>query len=161
MTIPDRVAVIPLSQSVGTRGYALVDAADVDYLNQWRWTLNANGYAWRTVSGSTQHVYMHREIAGATRGDGLYVDHMNRDRLDNRRANLRIVTPHDSAQNKPAITGRYRGVHWDAARGKWAAAAQLNGRRHHIGRYDSEEAAGQAAADWRRERMPFSEEAAS
>jgi hypothetical protein len=98
-------------------------------------------------------------LLGCTKGDGVYVDHINRDKLDDRRGNLRIVTPAESRQNTPAISGRHRGVSWDAARGKWQAKAQLNGRMVQIGRFASEEEAHQAVSNWRSEHMPFSEDA--
>jgi hypothetical protein len=137
----------------------IVDDADAEWASQWRWVLNSNGYAWRSINGGTRHRYMHRELAGAVEGDGMLVDHINRDRLDNRRANLRLVTPAQSAQNKPALSGRYRGVSWDSNRQRWQANAQLDGRRYYIGRYATEEAANAAVRVWRREHMPFSEEA--
>lgn len=150
---------MPVHRRSGVVAHALVDAADADDVLRYRWTLNANGYAWRSVEGGRRHVYLHRAIAGATWGDGVYVDHINRDRLDCRRENLRVVTPRQSAQNKPALTGRFRGVSFDTARGKWQAAAQLDGRRYAIGRYATEDEAASAAAAWRRDHMPFSEEA--
>lgn len=142
----------------------IVDDADGDWVNQWVWSLNANGYAWRNSAAEpaeAKHVYLHRALAGCIKGDGLYVDHINRDRLDNRRANLRVVTPAQAAQNKPALRGRYRGVSWSADRKKWVAHGQLDGKVYHLGRFDREEDAARVVAEWRRQHMPFSEEAAS
>lgn len=158
MTVPTRVAVIPVHRRGSIAAHAIVDAEDVAVVGQYRWTLNLNGYAWRSVDGGRRHIYLHRAIAGATWGDGTYVDHINRDRMDCRRVNLRIVTPQQSAQNKPALRGRFRGVSFDASRGRWSAHAQLDGKRRFLGRFDTEEEAAAAAAQWRREHMPFSEE---
>lgn len=157
-----RIALIPLrSRSGETVAHAIIDAADEAEVNQWRWCLNPNGYAWRSVRGGREHVYLHRMLGGCTAGDGLYVDHINRDRLDCRRENLRQVTPAESAQNKSAISGRFRGVRWDPLRRRWLAQAQLDGRHYHLGRHLTEEAAAAVVEAWRREHMPFSEEAAS
>lgn len=155
---------IPMHSRMGeVVAYVTVDDGDAAWASQWRWVLNSNGYAWRSIMGGKRHRYLHRELLGLDRGDRRQVDHANRDKLDNQRANLRIVTPAQQAQNKPAIGGSssYRGVSWDSSRRKWTAACQLNGKRHQIGRYDDELDAARAAAAFRREHLPFSEEAAA
>jgi hypothetical protein len=76
---------IPLSNAPGV--FATVDAEDVEQLSQSRWLLAAVGYA--VASGGRR--YMHREILGLVPGDGLQCDHINGDKLDNRRSNLRAV----------------------------------------------------------------------
>jgi hypothetical protein len=157
---PARVAVIPLHDRLGAVvAHALIDAADEPLVAQWRWSLNANGYAWRnTRLERPRHVYLHRALAGCQPGDGLYADHINRDKLDNRRANLRIVTPAQSRQNTPAIRGVHRGVTFDSARGLWRATAQLGGHVRWIGRYRTEEEAAAASRAWRIAHMPFTVE---
>ena len=119
-----------------------------------RWTLTAQGYA---VAGGD---LMHRAVAGLVKGDGLYVDHINRDKLDNRRENLRVGTQALNCQNLPSQRGtsRYRGVSWDKAKGKWAACVMLDRRTRHLGRFDSEVEAAVAARRFRREHMPFAVE---
>ncbi len=150
---------IPLHRRGGeVVAYVIIDEADAEWAAQWRWCLNSNGYVWRTQKGRPRHVYLHRELAGGTANDGLYADHINRNRLDCRRTNLRLVTPAQSAQNKPSLKGRYRGVCWDRHRGKWRASAQLNGHAHHLGRFDSEDEAARAVTAWRLVHMPFTVE---
>ena len=76
-----------------TRGaFALVDDADYGWLSQWKWRLNSHGYAIRTtcVEGCEKIFNMHRAILGAERLQ--YVDHIDHNRLNNTRANLRFVT---------------------------------------------------------------------
>jgi hypothetical protein len=128
-----------------------------------QWCLNPNGYAWRNdrLGVGAKHVYLHRAVLGLVPGDGLYVDHINRNRLDNRRENLRRVTPAESRQNTPSIgkSSRYRGVSFDRRRGLWIAQAHLEGRLHHLGRFDTEIEAAMAARAWRLEHMPFTVEA--
>jgi hypothetical protein len=141
------------------RAISLVDDADGAQA-QHRWMLNTNGYAYRSVwvdGVRLPNAYLHREIMGMSRGDGLYVDHINRDKLDNRRANLRIVTSVESRQNTPAIGGAsaHRGVARDHTRGKWIAQAQLRRRHMFLGRFDSESEAVAVVRAWRKEHMPF------
>lgn len=158
--MPSRIALVPLRDKDGNViAHAIIDKADEEWASQWHWSLKPTGYAFRNRWGKRpRHEYMHRALGGAQPGDGMYVDHINRDRLDNRRANLRLLTPAESAQNKPALRGRFRGVTWDASKRKWSAQAQLAGRHHFIGRFATEEEAGAAVSAWRREHMPFSEE---
>ncbi len=143
-------------------GRVLVDASTVEWLSQWNWHVHTLGYAGRARLASDppggHEVYLHRELLGLRAGDGLQADHINRDRLDNRRANLRIVTPGDNRQNTPAIAGRFRGVGYDRARRRWRAQAQFKGHHYFLGRFATEEQAAQVASDWRREHMPFSNE---
>lgn len=159
-------AAIPLlnrhGESVGT---AFVSESDYDWLSAFAWRLGRPGYAQRTVfagKGATPRVLlMHREILGLRRGDGLYGDHINGRKLDNRRTNLRVLTPAQSAQNVSSTTGstsRYRNVDWWESRQKWRVRGYAEGRHHHIGYFDDEDEAGAAAEAWRREHMPFARE---
>jgi hypothetical protein len=89
---------------------------------------------------------MHRELLGLEPGDPLQCDHINRDRLDNRRANLRIVT---SAANNTNLgsrggTSKYRGVHWNKDRHAWHAQARLNGHARYLGLFPLEDDAARA-----------------
>ena len=83
---------------------ALVDDEDFDWLNQWKWHLGAGGYAsrreWNAVEKRTRGVLMHRLILNAPPPIGYVVDHINRNRLDNRRANLRLSTFQENARNR-------------------------------------------------------------
>lgn len=77
----------------------------------------------------------------------LHLDHINHDPLDNRIANLRQVTVSQNVQNSrvsKANTSGQRGVSLDRRRGRWCAYIFLNRRKHHIGCYDTFEAAAQA-----------------
>lgn len=137
----------------------LIDAADTA-LASVHWRLHrsdTNLYVRGYVRGRRQ--FMHRVICGLEPGDRRVVDHINGDTLDNRRANLRVVTPAQNAQNQGARAGRFRGVSFDKSRGLWLASATLNGKRTTIGRYATEDEAGLAAAAWRADHMTHSEEA--
>ncbi|MBY0052294.1 HNH endonuclease [Brevibacillus agri] len=69
--------------------------------------------------------------------EGLEVDHINHDTLDNRRQNLRAVTQQVNAQNRKGATRRsrsgVRGVHWDAPKQKWQVRIPINGVRKCLG----------------------------
>lgn len=141
------------------RAVTVVDAADAPTTSQWRWYLNNRGYAVR--SEGTRLVLLHRAILGLTRGDGLEGDHINRDRLDNRRSNLRILTKQTNPQNQSSYRGSssaFRGVSWDKSKQRWVAYIYMNGKRTTLGRFREETEAAATARDARRRLMPFAVE---
>ena len=155
---------IPLGNRRGVkrRGVVRIDAADAHLVEGYGWSLMANGYAMGRLRGvrGAKPVYMHRLLMGLGRGDRRQVDHVNQDKLDNRRANLRICDDALNRQNGRSLGGssRFRGVSFVRRRNKWEAYANLDGRRHHLGYFDSEIAAAEAASEFRAAHMPFSED---
>jgi len=154
---------IPLRRRDGTVcAHATVDIGDLDWLNQHRWSLRAQGYAARTAKrgGKEWAVAMHRAILGLELGDPRQVDHINGNRLDNRRANLRVVTNAENGQNRTSLQARnisgYRGVTWYAPRRKWRAKVTLARRQYTLGYFDDVHEAGRIAAAFRAANMPFS-----
>ncbi len=124
-----------------TRGYvAIVDAADYDWLMQWKWHWR-RGYACRTRSrrdtGSIA-IYMHRMILNPL--PKFEVDHINNNKLDNRRSNLRVCTNIQNHQNTPKqknnISG-YKGVYFNKRTGKWAASIRVRGKTIWLGYFNS------------------------
>jgi len=162
---------IPLRNRAGViTAFAVIDADDA-HLAEHVWCLDARTstrtgppYVRRGVwrDGRRLDVSLHREVLGLKHGDRRKVDHRNGDTLDNRRANLRIATVAQNAQNQGSRGGssQYRGVTWDKSRRKWMATAMLDGRRRTIGRFGTEEEANAAAVEWRARHMPYSQEAA-
>jgi len=133
----------------------LVDEADYASLSRYRWHLN-RGYVTRWESIATEtgrsrtvNVIMHREVMSCP--DGMQVDHLNHDRLDNRRQNLRIVTNAQNHQNRRA--NPYRGAM--RQKNRWVAVCKVNGIRHRGGTFETREEAARAAADLRAKLMPY------
>jgi hypothetical protein len=95
------------------KGKTIVDDQDFDYLIKFKWHLH-EGYACRMKreNGKAIRTRMHREILGAIPGDGKIIDHINRNRLDNRRSNLRFCSFSENALNTALVPGRtgYKGV---------------------------------------------------
>jgi len=106
--IPLSVKLIPLTQGE----FAIVDSEDYDYLSQWKWYCS-NGYAVRVEYTKKDRVaiLMHREVNVTP--DNLYTDHINQNRLDNRKSNLRSCTNKQNQRNKAPILGKtsiFKGV---------------------------------------------------
>lgn len=71
-----------------------------------------------------------------------FVDHINKNRADNRKKNLRICERCENNQNRGIYstnTSGVPGVYFDRQRGKWAASISYNGNRVFIGRYSFKE----------------------
>jgi hypothetical protein len=118
-----------------TRGkFALVDDADYPTLSQYRWLYHSSGYAVRAeyVNGKRRFIPMHREIMGAQRGQ--IVDHIDTDRLNNTRSNLRFVTANQNMWNRSPNeknSSSYKGV--SAHPNGWQVRIRVNKERIHLG----------------------------
>lgn len=144
----------------------LVDAEDADIALAASWRLSTDGYAVRAVrvDGARRWLLLHRVLFGLDRGDACQLDHANRNRLDNRRANLRLATQAQNCQNitpRRGTSSCFRGVSWAKRERMWRAYLNVNRRQHGLGYFALEEDAAQAAADARALYMPFSAEAAA
>ena len=81
-------------------GYAKIDIEDVDKCKPYRWYLNSNGYIKGTING--KDISLHRFILNYYGPKDI--DHINRNRADNRKCNLRIVTRSENMCNKQTQT---------------------------------------------------------
>lgn len=116
--------------------YALVDDEDFEYVNQFKWQYHYKGYAESTFgkSPNRKKVKMHRLIINAP--DHLQVDHINGNKLDNRKSNLRLCTNSENQRNtgkKSTNTSGYKGVSWKKSSNKFAAQIQVDHKNKHIG----------------------------
>lgn len=150
---------IPVHKGGVAVAHAQVDPDDFDLVSQHRWYLLPKGYAVAVVNGA-KNLYMHRLILGLTTGDPRHTDHIDHDRLNNQRSNLRACTPRENHQNrvsKPGSASQYRGVY--RARGdKWRACVTIDSVQRRVGTFENELDAARAAARYRAEHMPFSVE---
>jgi hypothetical protein len=157
---------LPLRRRDGTlAAHAIIDAADAQ-LARHKWHLRDGRYAVRSyqIARVKHNVYLHRAVLGLVPGDGLEGDHIDRNKLDCRRSNLRIVTHAQNQQNlSPRSNGssRYRGVSWDRRSGRWYAYGHANGKMVNLGLFADELEAAEVASAHRREHQPFSNEPAS
>lgn len=124
---------------------ALIDKADHELVNRWKWSYDPTGYARRNERG--RKVYLHRQLMGEP--IDLEVDHINGDKLDNRRRNLRVCTSAENKRNtgiRRTNTSGYKGVTWQKNRQKWKAQIQYEGVNRHLGLFINKEDAARAYA---------------
>lgn len=127
-------------------GEAIVDADDFARLAAHKWRRNAYGYAVRAYgSHSERHmVWMHREVLSAS---GLDTDHVNGNRLDNRRSNLRTASRSQNLANSRKHrdnTSGYKGVYWSKKEHKWIARICVNYKTTRVGAFDDVQDAARA-----------------
>ncbi len=147
LVIPIR---IPGSEQIAQAQVSLQEHA---YFSQWEWQLHEKGYAVRyvhvndgTAKGRVAPIYLHRAILHAPPGD-VVVDHINRDRLDCRRENLRLVSKAVNNLNRGVRAGgKFVGITMDRARSRkpWVAQIAKRGVGRTIGRYATGEEAAWA-----------------
>jgi hypothetical protein len=124
---------------------ALVDNSDFDFLNQWKWYAHKkkddNTFYARRKGNRKENfktIFMHRVILNIPHGDKRIPDHINRNGLDNRKCNLRIVNHSINRNNSKILsnnTSGYRGVHYSKKDKRWRSRISINGKRINIGTY--------------------------
>ncbi len=135
---------------------AQIDLKDVYKVANHKWHKHSNGY----VSGvdiKGKRIYLHRYLLDLDIGNPMTCDHIDGNRLNNRKENLRILSMVDNNQNKPSLggTSKYRGVYFETQTKKWRGACQLNKKTYHTLRYDNEEDAYQAIKQLREKMMKY------
>ena len=76
-----------------------IDAEDIPIVEANHWYVNGGGYLFRRDALTREPYRMHRVILGLSQKDDRVVDHINHDKLDNRKCNLRIVTQAENCVN--------------------------------------------------------------
>ncbi len=116
----------------------LVDFADWCWLSRYKWCRHKQGYA--TGRAKAGEAMMHRLIMQPA--PGLVVDHINANKLDNRRANLRICTPAQNARNarrRSDAASKYKGVRLLRGRPKpFVGVISVGGVHLSLGTYTTE-----------------------
>ena len=152
---------IPLSIKHGNQRegkepvFAIVDDEDYDYLIQFNWSV-AKSYrtlfyamrgTWDKITHKKSCIQMHRLIMNCPQG--MVIDHINHDGLDNRKENLRICTHAENSRNRKMghrTDSKYKGVlrYKDKRRpkiNKWKAIISTGGKCLYLGSYNTEKEA--------------------
>lgn len=144
------IVTIDLSQSK----IAIVDLRDLHLVENQKWNLmrgKKTHYAVRRDRldcGKVKSVFLHRLIMQPP--EGMVVDHINGDGLDNRRANLRVVTVAQNNLNSRVRSDNVsglKGAYYDKKTGSYYSRITVNGEKIHLGTFPTAEAAALAYAD--------------
>lgn len=130
---------------------AVVDKDDFEYLKKWKWHYTKNGYVVHTqhvgrITGtippkySSKAIYLHRLIMGAE--SGVMVDHINGDKLDNRKCNLRKCSCQENNRNSSRYyahnkSTQIRGVSFHTETDKWRAYINIERKQIHLGLFNT------------------------
>lgn len=120
----------------------LFDPEDEDLVKTHTWSL-AGGRVRTLING--KNTYLHRMIMDCA--DGVQVDHINLDKLDNRRCNLRFASHAENQRNRRAHKDNasgYKGVCKDERTGKYFAYINCDKQRTYLGTFDNKHLAAQA-----------------
>lgn len=134
---------VPASHPDGFKK-VLLDVEDYERLAPRVLSIGSHGYAqmWTGATVALLHRWL-MDVPGGT-GYQVIVDHINRDPLDCRRANLRLVTPSQSNLNRVvAARDLPRGVYRTRS-GRYQAALKRNRKVVHLGTFDTPEQAATA-----------------
>ncbi len=136
---------IPLTQGK----VAIVDDSDYSWLSKFKWHYaewKGIGYAKKNNKGKIPAILkMHRLVIGAK--DGEKVDHINRNTLDNRKANLRLVTQSQNMMNtglRKTNKSGIKGVCFTSREGKWLASIWKDRKQIYLGYFDDKKDAALA-----------------
>lgn len=122
-------------KSVFTASF-VADLEDIEKLKYRKWRLNKDGYA--ITGGKVTGRNASNVVLGIdSRNNNLIIDHINGNRLDNRKCNLRIVTIQQNALNRRQDSNSKsptKGIYWNASRSKWESKIAFNGIAVHFTR---------------------------
>lgn len=122
----------------------MVDDEDYEWLRQYEWQVDRHNSV-KTHAPGMKGKLIHRLILNAP--EHLEVDHIDGNRLNNQRSNLRLATSSQNKMNRGPRkdnTSGYKGVSWHSQRLKWTARVKTGQKYIHLGLFDSKEAAALA-----------------
>ncbi len=135
---------IPLSKGF----YATIDLQDYERVSKYKWTALQTEWTvyarrtWRGPEGKQHSMYLHRFIMEAEKG--VEVDHRDGDGRNCTKANMRMATKANNAQNqkkKKSNTSGTKGVGFHKPTGKWQAYIGYERIQKHLGFYATKEEA--------------------
>lgn len=145
---------IALGGKRGRGRFTIVDDDDFIWLLLFSWHVNPDGYVVTTASNKpTRHFKMHRLVNNTP--PGMTTDHINRNKLDNRKSKLQTATRSQQQQNQKIQWGqkiqqgrssKYKGVCFikKDRKSRWQADIRIHNKSVHIGTFKDEIEAAKA-----------------
>jgi hypothetical protein len=142
------VVCVPLKRKNKTH-VMLIDYEDLALLKIYRWFVSTTGYVVKNFYQSKPRIesmeYMHRLIFNPSKKESI--DHINGNKLDNRKINLRICIAKENGKNlnlKRTNKSGYKGVSWDKEKNKWLSKITSDLKQIFLGYFDSKDEAAKA-----------------
>jgi len=133
-------------RSKGVVFTVLFDDEDLDLISNYRWFLHTGGYAYASIWNGTRktrkNILMHRLIMGFPKN--IDIDHKNRNKLDNRRINLRFATRSQNIINKK-VSGIRKKI-LSGGKVRWQARIKINQKENFLGVFNTKKEAQKARA---------------
>lgn len=150
--IKNNIAYIKLRKS---NNFAFIDKEDLDKVKNYTWRETKDGYpiCYYNENGKQSHKCLHNVFINPPRP--FEVDHINQNKLDNRKSNLRVVTHLENMHNINRVAKSNTGVSnvYKVKSGKFAVRIQYNLKQNHIGTFNSMEEAKIALEDFKKEKL--------
>jgi len=139
---------------VNKKEICIIDVDDFDTIKKYNWSLDKNGYVVaRTKDFGTTRITIHNLIIRKNNKSN-HIDHINCNKLDNRKINLRECTHSQNKMNRPKQSNNssgIKGVYFDKSRKKWGARILLRNNILKQKRFNSKEEAIDARKKWEEE----------
>lgn len=134
-----------LLSNINREIFALIDDEDVERVSQYKWYLDNFGYVRRNRKYKNRiadNLPIKLSVFIFGKKDNMFIDHINGDKLDNRKSNLRYCTMIENNFNREKRkdnTSGYKGIHlWKGRNGKtkWMVRVAENNTRHYYGLFN-------------------------
>lgn len=121
----------------------IVDKEDIEKIKYHKWRIDTNN---RIITGNCSKTRPRKELTHVLLEvpEGMVVDHIDGNTLNNKKSNLRVCTQGENLCNKHFMSNNksgWQGVVWDKARRRWAPEIQYESKKCHLGRYSLKEEA--------------------
>lgn len=116
-----------------------IDPEDFDRISKYKWHISRDGYVY-----NRRHGFLHNFLIG--RVEDKEVDHKDRNKLNNKKDNLRRATVSENRANRvgyQSLSG-LRGVYMESRTGKWYSQISVNGKGRRLGTFPNKETAAKA-----------------
>lgn len=107
---------------------ALIDKDDLEKVKQYKWSLTSHNY----IKNFKHNIQLHQLILG--KKDRLDIDHINHNKLDNRKQNLRHCTRSQNMMNNKS-----KGIFWYKNKNRWIAKIMVNYKNINLGSFINEQ----------------------
>ncbi|QJI52409.1 HNH endonuclease [Psychrobacillus phage Perkons] len=119
-------------------GVALVDLKNIDIVKDKRWSMNKDGYAVAKIEGKVQ--FLHHVIINTPSEKNRVIDHIDKNKLNNKLDNLRIIEKQKNHMNHKGYSNNktgFTGVVLDKRNGRWKAIIRIDKKPKQIGVFEN------------------------